>query len=59
MYNLCDDVMYYIEMFLLSLVATYWITCMYVIIFVLLENKITITTTTTTRISAHDDKTNG
>ena len=32
---------------LLSLVATYWITCMYVMIFVLLENKITTTTTTT------------
>ena len=47
MYNLCDDVMYYIEMFLLSLVATYWITCMYAMIFVLLENEITTTTITT------------
>ena len=35
--------MNYIEMFLLSLVATYWITCMYVMILVLLENKIKIT----------------
>ena len=33
-YNLCDVVMYYIEMFLLRVVAIYWITCMYIMILV-------------------------